>query len=73
MWSAPIVAVAAWFVLVVVVLRAAALVHHADEDADRHWEELGRMRSESGIPFFPTRRSRRELEVAISDLIRLAL
>ena len=69
----PAVLTAAWSVLVVVVLRAMALARHSDEEADRHWEELARIRSRSGIPFFPTRRSRRELELAIRDLIRPAL
>jgi hypothetical protein len=71
--SALVPLLAAWIVLVVVVLRAMAIAKRADAMADRQWEELARLRSASGVAFFPTRSSRRELELAIRDLIGAAL
>ncbi len=65
-------AATAWFATVVVTLRTMAIARHADEAADRHWEELTCLRSASGVAFFPTRGARRELERAIRDLIGAA-
>ena len=58
--------------LVACVLAVLGLVRSADERTDRHWEELSRMRSDSGMQFFPTSEAPRELERAIADAVHLA-
>ena len=74
MESAPILiaAVAIGLLLVVAVLRVMAHVHRADELADRQWEALARLESESGVAFFPTTDARLELELAMADVVELA-
>lgn len=67
-----VLAALVWIVLVIAVLRVMAIARGADEDADIQWEELSRIRSQSGVAFFPTRSSRRELELAIRDMIGVA-
>ncbi|HEX8744001.1 MAG TPA: hypothetical protein VF712_12785 [Thermoleophilaceae bacterium] len=67
----PVAVLLVWLLAVTGVLRAMAIARRADELADRHWEQLSRMRSESGIAFFPTVDARLELELAISDLVAL--
>ena len=53
------------------VLRAMAIAKCADEDAERHWRELGELHSQSGIAFFPTAYAQVELEMAIKELLEL--
>src|SRR5688572_10642517 len=71
MESAPILitAVVIGLLLVVAVLRVMAHVHHADELANRQWEELALLESESGVAFFPTPDARLELELAMADIV----
>ena len=73
MESAPtlIVSVVIGLLLVVAVLRVMAHVHRADELADRQWDELTRLESESGVAFFPTADARLELELAMADVVVL--
>jgi hypothetical protein len=74
MESAPtlIPAMVSGLLLVVALLRVMAHVHRADEIADRQWEELTHLESESGVAFFPTVDARLELELAMADVVELA-
>src|SRR3954453_3421461 len=62
-----------WLLLVAGVLRSMAIARRADELADRHWEQLARMHSESGIAFFPTSDARLELGMAMAEVLDLRL
>jgi hypothetical protein len=53
-------------------LRTLALASRIDELTARQWHRLARMRSGSGIAFFPTRDARVELEAAIADAVHVA-
>ena len=66
-----VTALLAWILLVTCVLRTMSMARQADELADRHWEELARLHSPSGIAFFPTTDARIELELAISEALEL--
>lgn len=57
--------------LIAAVLRAMAIARRADEIAERHWSELARLQSDSGVAFFPTVEARLELEVAITEVLEL--
>ena len=57
--------------LVAGVLRTMAIARHADEVAERHWQELAHLQSASGVAFFPTVDARLELERAITDVLEL--
>jgi biopolymer transport protein ExbB/TolQ len=63
--AAPLV----WVLLVAGVLRTMRIARHVDELAARQWDGLARIRSATGIAFFPTSYARVELEVAIADAV----
>jgi hypothetical protein len=48
-----------------------AMARRTDERTEGQWQRLGRIRSQSGIAFFPTSHARLELEVEISESIDL--
>lgn len=57
--------------LVAAVLRTMAIARRADEIAERHWQELSRLHSRSGIAFFPTAEARLELEMTLTEVVEL--
>ena len=57
--------------LIAAVLRTMAIARRADENAERHWQELAQLQSDSGVAFFPTTEARRELEVALTEIVEL--
>lgn len=63
--------VLAGLALIAAVLRTMAIARRADEIAERHWQELARLQSESGVAFFPTAEARLELEMALTEVLEL--
>lgn len=48
-----------------------AIAHRADEIAERHWQELALLQSDSGVAFFPTAEARLELEMELTEVLEL--
>lgn len=52
-------------------LRTAAIARRADAISERHWRQLARLHSDSGIAFFPTAEAMLELELALTEVVEL--
>jgi hypothetical protein len=55
----------------IAVLRTMTIARRADEVAERHWHDLARLQSDSGVAFFPTVEARLELEAVLTEVIEL--